>query len=138
LELFQTILTISRKSWFIIDRGATSSFVPVWEIMDQLYPVDTTMHEIADFLKRAWLTDASSCALSEALLCEIDRVRLLQPTPIIYLQSSLARPTKASTSVLNLVDQLKNQLKEHINAMNINYDKMTDDELLNKVRFYYL
>ena len=130
LELFQNMLTTHHSSWFLIDRGPASSLIPVWEIIDQLCPSDPTMQETAQLLKLAWLMDASDCLLSESLLCEIDRVRLLQPTPARYLQEALTRVFKVSENTPELV----NQLNEQIDAISINMKTMTDDQCLEKVR----
>ena len=132
LELFQTIFLYPQTS-LLIDRGPTSSFAPVWEIIDQLYPYDSTMHEIAELLKQAWLTAVVDYALTDALLCEIDRVLLLPPSPIEYLQNSPVETTEVTSTECDLVDQLKEQLTEYINAVPINYDTITENDLLNKV-----
>ena len=130
LELFVAMLMTHHNSCFLIDRGTASSFIPVWEIIDQRYPSDATMQETAQLLKRAWLMDASDCLLSETLLCEIDRVRLLQPIPARYLQEATARICR----VIENMPELINQLSEQIDAMSINIETMTDDTCLEKVR----
>ena len=130
LELFENILKTHHIGWYLIDRGPASSLIPVWEIIDQLYPSDATMQESAQLLKRAWLTDASDCLLSESLLCEIDRVRLLQPTSAVHLQNTSARTARVTENVVELV----NQLNEQIEAVEINVETMTDEECSKKVR----
>lgn len=139
LELFQSILKINDMSWSIIDRGAMSSFVPVWEIIQQLYPVsNVTMHDVAKLLKQVWLMEAGNCMPSESLLCEIDRIRLLKHVPIIHFQTPPIIPLNASVNVQTLVDQLNNQLNEYIDPMNFNCNTMTDVVLLKKVRRLFI
>ncbi len=139
LELFQNILKTNDMSWFVIDRGAMSSFVPVWEIIQQLYPFSNLIiHDVAKFLKQAWLMEASNCVPSESLLCEIDRIRLLEYVPIIHFQTPPTALFNASANVQTLVDQLNTQLNEYIDPMNFNCNTMTDVDLLNKVRRFFV
>ncbi|CAF1606887.1 unnamed protein product [Didymodactylos carnosus] len=75
LDLFIQALYSHNSSWYVIDRDALLSFIPVWEIILTQYSSQPQMIDAANLFKLTWLLAAQEYEHVFLIQCEIQRIR---------------------------------------------------------------
>jgi hypothetical protein len=129
-DLFVQALQSNNSSWYIIDRDALSSFIPVWEIIQTQYKSQPHMIDAANLLKRAWLLDARDYGDNVSIQSEIQRIQCGDYTSSGIAKFNLIQSSANANGKSNL-DTVEAEIKQCLDDFNI--CDLSPSMLLNKV-----
>lgn len=132
-DLFQQALHSNNSSWYVIDRDALSSFIPIWEIVLKQYLSQPYMIEAANFLKYAWLSEAENYKLDPVIQLEIQRVKYGGYTSNDGTQPTMIFPPTNTNEKINL-EMFEEKIKAFLNSRNI--PELSSSMLMNTVRIF--